>query len=120
MLAASLVPADSAAGDTYDFTLDYNTLHLSVTDAMGHDVDAALMATLLVKASRGARREGAGLAEQARRIHQALLDHGHHALAAGQLLRIARDGTGVAGGGGRASQGTARRRRRPGGRRPRR
>ncbi|MFD5036325.1 PP2C family protein-serine/threonine phosphatase [Streptomyces sp. NPDC058377] len=95
VLAATLVPAESAAGDTYDYTLDNDTLHLSVTDAMGHDVKAALMATLLVNASRGARRDGAGLAQQARLIHQALLDHGHHALATGQLLRIALDGTGA-------------------------
>jgi serine phosphatase RsbU (regulator of sigma subunit) len=95
VLAAALVPADTAAGDTYDYTLDHNTLHLSITDAMGHDVDAALMATLLVNASRGARRDGADLAEQARRTHQALLDHGHHTLATGQLLRIALDGTGA-------------------------
>jgi serine phosphatase RsbU (regulator of sigma subunit) len=94
-LAASLVPAESAAGDTYDYTLDHDTLHLSITDAMGHDVNAALMATLLVNASRGARRDGADLADQARRIHQALLDHGHHTLATGQLLRVALDGTGA-------------------------
>ncbi|MEU9952434.1 PP2C family protein-serine/threonine phosphatase [Streptomyces sp. NPDC047939] len=93
-LAASLVPAESAAGDTYDYTLDHDTLHLSITDAMGHDVNAALMATLLVNASRGARRDGADLAEQARRIDQALLHHGNHTLATGQLLRVALDGTG--------------------------
>ncbi|MEU9381172.1 PP2C family protein-serine/threonine phosphatase [Streptomyces sp. NPDC048279] len=95
VLAACLIPADQAAGDSYDYALDQDTLHLSLTDAMGHDVNAALMATLLVNASRGARRDGAGLAKQARRIHQALLDHGHHALATGQLLRIALDGTGA-------------------------
>ncbi|MFB7324764.1 PP2C family protein-serine/threonine phosphatase [Streptomyces sp. NPDC056190] len=95
VLAACLIPADDAAGDTYDYALDHDTLHLSVTDAMGHDVDASLMATLLVNASRGARRDGASLTEQARRIHQALLDHGHHTMATGQLLRIALDGTGA-------------------------
>ncbi|MFF0384396.1 PP2C family protein-serine/threonine phosphatase [Streptomyces sp. NPDC004286] len=92
-LAGALVPADSSAGDTFDYSLDHDTLHLSITDAMGHDVDAALMATLLVNASRGARRAGAGLAEQARRIHQALLDHGRRTFATGQLLRIALDGS---------------------------
>ncbi|TXL88055.1 PP2C family protein-serine/threonine phosphatase [Streptomyces sp. IB2014 016-6] len=95
VLAAALVPADDAAGDTYDYTLNNDTLHLSVTDAMGHDVNAALMATLLVNASRGARRDGADLAGQAHKIHQALRDHGHHTLATGQLLRIALDGTGA-------------------------
>ncbi|MFE9171893.1 PP2C family protein-serine/threonine phosphatase [Streptomyces kebangsaanensis] len=94
-LAGALIPADSIAGDTYDYTLDHDTLHLSVTDAMGHDVDAALMATLLVNASRRARRSGTGLAEQARQIHQALVDHGRHTFATGQLLRIALDGSGA-------------------------
>ncbi|GFH77370.1 MULTISPECIES: PP2C family protein-serine/threonine phosphatase [Streptomyces] len=94
-LAAALVPADNIAGDTYDYALDRDTLHLSVTDAMGHDIDASLMATLLVSASRGARRAGAGLAEQARRTHQALLDHGGGTFATGLLFRLALDGTGV-------------------------
>ncbi|BBA96094.1 putative magnesium or manganese-dependent protein phosphatase [Actinacidiphila reveromycinica] len=94
-LSAALVPADSIAGDTYDYALDRNTLHLSVTDAMGHDTDASLMATLLVNASRGARRAGADLAEQARQVHQAMLDHGRRTFATGQLMRIALDGTGA-------------------------
>ncbi|MFJ8729101.1 PP2C family protein-serine/threonine phosphatase [Streptomyces bauhiniae] len=94
-LAAALVTADNNAGDTYDYSLDRDTLHLSITDAMGHDVDAALMATLLVNASRGARRAGTGLGEQAHRIHQALLDHGRRTFATGQLLRIALDGSGA-------------------------
>ncbi|MDK9496092.1 PP2C family protein-serine/threonine phosphatase [Streptomyces katrae] len=92
-LAGALVPASDIAGDTYDFSLDQYTLHLSITDAMGHDVSASLMATLLVNASRGARRAGEDLAEQARRLHQALLDHGRSSIATAQLLRIALDGT---------------------------
>ncbi|MFF7952681.1 PP2C family protein-serine/threonine phosphatase [Streptomyces griseorubiginosus] len=91
-LAGALVPAADIAGDTYDYSLDRDTLHLSVTDAMGHDVDAALMATLLINASRNARRAGADLAEQARSTHRALLDHGRRTFATGQLLRIALDG----------------------------
>ncbi|MER5730772.1 PP2C family protein-serine/threonine phosphatase [Streptomyces sp. NPDC002138] len=94
-LAGALVPASDIAGDTYDYSLDNDTLHLSITDAMGHDVNASLMATLLVNASRGARRAGAGLTEQARQAHQALLEHGHHTFATGQLLRIALDGSGA-------------------------
>lgn len=94
-LAAALVPADSVAGDTYDYTLDHDSLHLSISDAMGHDTDAALTATLLVNASRGARRAGADLAEQAGRTHQALLDHGRHAFGTGLMLRIALDGSGA-------------------------
>ncbi|SDK02691.1 PP2C family protein-serine/threonine phosphatase [Streptomyces indicus] len=92
-LAGALVPASDIAGDTYDYSLDHDTLHLSITDAMGHDVDASLMATLLVNASRGARRAGTDLAEQARQTHQALIDHGRRTFATGQLMRIALDGS---------------------------
>ncbi|MFI8963049.1 PP2C family protein-serine/threonine phosphatase [Streptomyces sp. NPDC053493] len=92
-LAGALVPASDIAGDTYDYSLDADTLHLSITDAMGHDVNASLMATLLVNASRGALRAGEPLAEQSRQLHQALLDHGRNSIATGQLLRIALDGT---------------------------
>ncbi|MFF5106662.1 PP2C family protein-serine/threonine phosphatase [Streptomyces sp. NPDC000134] len=94
-LAGALVPASDIAGDTYDYSLDQDTLHLSITDAMGHDVDASLMATLLVNASRGARRAGTDLAEQAHRAHQALIEHGRRTFATGQLLRIALDGSGA-------------------------
>ncbi|OON73887.1 PP2C family protein-serine/threonine phosphatase [Streptomyces tsukubensis] len=92
-LACALAPANNIAGDTYDYTLDRDTLHLSITDAMGHDVSASLVATLLVNASRGARRAGADLADQARQTHQAMLDHGRQTLATGQLLRVALDGS---------------------------
>jgi hypothetical protein len=81
-LCGSLEPSEDLSGDTFDYTLDRDTLHVS-----GHDIDAALAATVLVSALRGARRAGAGLAEQAHRADQALVDHGH-GHATGQLLRI--------------------------------
>ncbi|MDQ7810731.1 PP2C family protein-serine/threonine phosphatase [Amycolatopsis sp. A133] len=88
-VAGALVPADDIGGDTYDYTLDHDTLHLSITDAAGHDVTSALTATLLVGALRGGRRAGHDLAEQARQANQALLDHGEEvSLATGLLLRV--------------------------------
>jgi hypothetical protein len=36
------------AGDTFDFSLERDILHLSMTDAMGHTLQAALLATVLV------------------------------------------------------------------------
>ncbi|AUG75911.1 protein phosphatase [Kitasatospora sp. MMS16-BH015] len=94
-LACALVPAESVAGDTYDYALDRETVHLSLTDAMGHDLNAALIATLLVNASRGARRVAAPLADQADHAHRALLEHRPGVLATDQLLRIALDGNGA-------------------------
>ncbi|MDG9709001.1 PP2C family protein-serine/threonine phosphatase [Streptomyces sp. DH10] len=89
-VAGGLVPGDDISGDTYDYALDRDTLHLSITDAMGHDTESALLATLLLGALRGARRAGCGIAEQARQAHQALLDH-DRGMATGQLLRICLD-----------------------------
>src|SRR3954452_21668665 len=65
-LAAWLQPAGEIGGDTFDFSLERDTLHLSMTDAMGHTMDAALLATVLVGGLRNARRQGVDLAEQAR------------------------------------------------------
>ncbi|MER7682324.1 PP2C family protein-serine/threonine phosphatase [Streptomyces sp. NPDC096934] len=92
-LACALVPADTVAGDTYDYALGYDTLHLAITDAMGHDTDASLTATLAVNASRGARRAGCNLAEQAHHTDQAVQNHRARTFATGQLVRIALDGS---------------------------
>ncbi|GHB23069.1 hypothetical protein GCM10010392_59270 [Streptomyces clavifer] len=62
-VAGALEPADHVGGDTFDYVIDRDRVQLSVTDAMGHDVGAALLATLLVGALRRARRAGADLAD---------------------------------------------------------
>lgn len=88
-LAAWLEPAGDIAGDTFDFSLDRDTLHLSMTDAMGHAVDAAMLATVLVGGLRNARRAGVGLAEQARRASAGLAEHVRGSgFVTGQLARI--------------------------------
>ncbi|MFF8293243.1 PP2C family protein-serine/threonine phosphatase [Streptomyces sp. NPDC016309] len=86
-LCGNLEPSEDLSGDTFDYSVDRDTLNVSVTDPMGHDIDAALAATVLVCALRGARRAGADLAEQAHRADQALIAHAH-GHATGQLLRI--------------------------------
>ena len=70
-LAAWLEPAGNVGGDTFDFSLDRETLHLSMTDAMGHTVEAAVLATVLVGALRNARRAGAGSPSRRPRRHRA-------------------------------------------------
>jgi serine phosphatase RsbU (regulator of sigma subunit) len=88
-LAAWLEPAGEVGGDTFDFSLDRNTLHVSITDAMGHSVSSALLATLAVGALRNARRGSAGLIEQAQSAHEALLAYARvGGFVTGQLLRI--------------------------------
>ncbi len=88
-LAAWLQPAGEIGGDTFDFSLDRDTLHLSMTDAMGHTMEAALLATVLVGGLRNARRQGVDLAEQARLANDALADHaGDEQFVTGLLVRI--------------------------------
>ena len=74
-LAGWQVPADSAGGDTFDYVVGEHVLSLSITDAMGHGVPAAMLATLAVGSIRNSRRGGCGLAEQARRANEALTTH---------------------------------------------
>ena len=75
-LSAWLEPAAEIAGDTFDYSLARDVLHLSMTDAMGHGVAAALTATLCVGGLRGARRQGASLLEQAAATNAALVENG--------------------------------------------
>jgi hypothetical protein len=88
-LAAWLQPAGEIGGDTFDFSLERDTLHLSMTDAMGHTMDAALLATVLVGALRNARRRGVELEEQARLANDGLADQvSEGQFVTGLLVRI--------------------------------
>jgi serine phosphatase RsbU (regulator of sigma subunit) len=88
-LAAWLQPAGEIGGDTFDFSLERDTLHVSMTDAMGHTMDAALLATVLVGALRNARRRGVELAEQARLANAALAEQASEGqFVTGLLVRI--------------------------------
>jgi serine phosphatase RsbU (regulator of sigma subunit) len=88
-LAGWLEPASTVGGDTFDYTLDREHLQLSITDAVGHQVAAALLATLLVGALRNGRRRGMDLAQQAAYANDSLA---HHAppgqFVTGQLMRV--------------------------------
>jgi hypothetical protein len=74
-LSAWLEPAANVGGDTFDYSVDRDVLHLSITDAMGHGVASALTATLCVGSLRNTRREGSTLVEQALEANVALSDY---------------------------------------------
>ncbi len=74
-LSGWLEPAAGIAGDTFDFSLARDVLHLSLTDAMGHGVGAALTATLCVGSLRNARNMGASLLDQVASTNAALTEH---------------------------------------------
>jgi hypothetical protein len=88
-IAGAVEPSGKIGGDTFDYSLDRGTLHISLTDAMGHEEDAALLATLLVASLRNSRRGGATLVEQAARANSAVVRHGRaEQFVTGQLLRV--------------------------------
>jgi serine phosphatase RsbU (regulator of sigma subunit) len=88
-LAGWLEPAGDVGGDTFDFSVERDTLHLSMTDAMGHTLDAALLATVLVGALRNARRRALNIGEQARVANEALTAYASDwAFVTGQLVRV--------------------------------
>lgn len=91
-LAGWLEPAASVAGDTFDYSLGREVLHLSLTDAMGHGVASALTATLCVGSLRNTRRMGGSLVEQAAAANRALCEHaaasGAEQFATGMLARL--------------------------------
>jgi len=88
-LAAWLEPSGEIAGDSFDFSIERDTLHLSMTDARGHAVGAAILATLLVGALRNARRAGVGLARQVSLANEGLGEHVKwRDFVTGQVVRI--------------------------------
>jgi serine phosphatase RsbU (regulator of sigma subunit) len=88
-LAGWLEPSHDVGGDTFDYSLDREYLYLSITDAMGHDVAAAMLATLTVGTLRNRRRAIASPAEQADAANEALQAHAaRHQFVTGLLLRI--------------------------------
>jgi hypothetical protein len=62
-VAGILEPAYEVGGDSFDYALNGQTLHVAIIDAMGHGLNAAIMATVSVGAYRHARRAGVGLAD---------------------------------------------------------
>lgn len=60
-IAGALEPAYNVAGDSFDYALNDDVLHLAMIDAMGHGLSAAVMATLAMGAYRHARRLDVGL-----------------------------------------------------------
>ncbi|MFE7566081.1 PP2C family protein-serine/threonine phosphatase [Streptomyces sp. NPDC057539] len=63
-VAGILEPAYRVAGDSFDYALNDNILHMAVIDAMGHGLDAAAMATIAIGAYRHARRVFVSLTEK--------------------------------------------------------
>lgn len=88
-VAGWLEPANNVGGDTFDYSVERDTLHLSITDAMGHTVTAALLATLAVGSLRNSRRSKATIVEKARAANAALVEApGDEGFVSGLLVHV--------------------------------
>jgi serine phosphatase RsbU (regulator of sigma subunit) len=87
-LAGWLEPSYDVGGDTFDYSLDREHVYVSITDAMGHDTAAALLATLTVGTLRNRRRALASPAEQADAANDALTSYAFDQFVTGLLMRI--------------------------------
>ena len=61
VISCVLAPAYDVGGDSFDYAVDDTTARLAVFDAMGHGLNAGLLATVAVAAYRHARRSGLDL-----------------------------------------------------------
>ncbi len=61
-VAGILEPAYAVGGDSFDYALNGDVLHLAIIDAMGHGLNAAVLATVALAAYRHARRADGDLA----------------------------------------------------------
>lgn len=71
-LAAVIEPCYRVGGDAFDYAVDHDVAHLGIFDAVGHDLNASITATLTLAATRAARVQGHGLLAVARAADQAL------------------------------------------------
>ncbi|HEU0100850.1 MAG TPA: PP2C family protein-serine/threonine phosphatase [Mycobacteriales bacterium] len=74
-VAGALAPAEQVGGDSFDYALNGDTLHVAIFDAMGHGLQAALLASVAVAALRNARRAGLDLTATVRAIDSTLSGH---------------------------------------------
>ncbi|WP_040924055.1 PP2C family protein-serine/threonine phosphatase [Saccharomonospora iraqiensis] len=77
---------DEAGGDGFDYTADGTLGHVAVFDATGHDLQAGLVCSMAMAATRNARRGGETLAGIARSADAILREHATETRFATALL----------------------------------
>jgi Stage II sporulation protein E (SpoIIE) len=72
VISGDLEPAYDLGGDSFDYGIDAETVRVAVFDAMGHGLEAGLLATVAVAAYRNSRRRGLKLAETVAAVDEAI------------------------------------------------
>ena len=65
VISGALVPPYNLGGDTFDYGVDGDTARMAIFDAMGHGLEAGLLATVAVAAYRSSRRRRLSLEDTA-------------------------------------------------------
>jgi serine phosphatase RsbU (regulator of sigma subunit) len=88
-IAGALEPAYDIGGDTFDYAVSAQLLSVSITDAVGHGLRAAMLSSLTVSAMRNARRSGSTILDQVRTANRHLIEQFAHAeFVTGLLLQL--------------------------------
>jgi serine phosphatase RsbU (regulator of sigma subunit) len=74
VVSGLLAPAYEVGGDAFDYALNGNIAHLAMFDAVGHGLQASLLASLTVSAYRNSRRAGLDLAHTAAALDRTMAD----------------------------------------------
>ncbi len=72
VISGVLAPVYKLGGDSFDYAVDADTARIAVFDAMGHGLEAGLLASVAMAACRASRRAGTDLAGTAEAIDQAV------------------------------------------------
>jgi Stage II sporulation protein E (SpoIIE) len=84
-----LEPWDEVAGDAFDYAVNGDRVHLAVFDAMGHRLNATLLATVAIGVYRNARRTGLGLPDTYTAIDREIAEQfGGRYFVTGLLLEL--------------------------------
>jgi Stage II sporulation protein E (SpoIIE) len=73
-IAGTVEPAYEIGGDNFDYAISARRLTVSVSDAVGHGLRAALLASLSCTAMRNSRRAGCTIVEQADAANRHLVE----------------------------------------------
>jgi serine phosphatase RsbU (regulator of sigma subunit) len=88
-IAGALEPAYDIGGDTFDYAVSAQLLTVSITDAVGHGLRAAMLSSLTVSAMRNARRGGSTILDQARIANRHLYEQFAYAeFVTGLILQL--------------------------------
>ena len=74
VISCLLAPAYDVGGDSFDYAVDDSVARIALFDAMGHGLDAGLLATVTIAAYRRARRTGLDLAGTVAAVDAAVAD----------------------------------------------